>query len=345
MSFASNAVIAKARAVCGHSLGAEDYTQLTAKESVADVCAYLKQTERYGKALSSVNPQTVHRGQLESLLRKSLFDIFERFHSFDHTKSREFFWYIVTQLEIEQILSALQSVASGVSMSYIAALPMFLTEHSQLQLAALGMAKSFSEAAALLRGTRYEKTVCPALVGVESSGGLNIGEIERRLYTEFYLNMLKSTERDYKGAEKKDLKRLILGVIDMRNVVTLYRYSRLFGAGAQDAKDALIPFRRRLSDEAIERLAAEGDISRIAAELDSMGYGLRSQEIPATVEVLTDRINLDNLKKRLRLSQSSSVVYFAFMELLGFELKNIKTIIEGIRYGLDGSAILEMLVV
>lgn len=345
MSFASNAVIAKARAVCGHSLGAEDYTQLTAKESVADVCAYLKQTERYGKALSSVNPQTVHRGQLEVLLRRSLFDIFERFHSFDHTKSREFFEYIVMQLEIEQILSALQSVASGVSMSYIAALPMFLTEHSQLELAALGMAKSFSEAAALLRGTRYEKTVCPALVEAESSGGLNICGIERRLYTEFYLNMLGNAEKNYKGAEKKDLKRLILGVIDMRNVVTLYRYSRLFGAGAQGAKEALIPFRRRLSDEAIERLAAEGDISKVAAELDGMGYGLRSQEIPATVELLADRINLDNLKKYLRLSQSSSVVYFAFMELLGMELKNIKTIIEGVRYGLDGSAILEMLVV
>lgn len=345
MSFASNAVIAKARAVCGHSLGAEDYMQLTAKESVADVCAYLKQTERYGKALSSVNPQTVHRGQLEALLRKSVFDIFERFHSFDQTKSRDFFNYIVTQLEIEQILSALQSVASGSSMSYIAALPVFLTGHSQLELGALGIAKSYAEAAALLRGTRYEKTVCPALVEAESTGALNIGEIERRLYTEFYLNMLKSTEKEYKGAEKKDLKRLILGVIDMRNVATLFRYSRLFGLEAQDAKEALLPFKRRLSDEAIERLAAEGDISKVAAELDSLGYGLNSQSIPATVEVLTDRISLNDLKKKLRLSQSSSVVYFAFMELLGFELKNIKTIIEGIRYGLDGAAILEMLVV
>lgn len=345
MSFASNAVIAKARAVCGHSLGAEDYTQLTAKESVADVCEFLKQTERYGKALSSVNPQTVHRGQLEALLRRSLFDIFERFHSFDHTKSKGFFDYIVMQLEIEQILSALQSVAGGVSMNYIAALPMFLTEHSQLELAALGMAKSFAEAAALLRGTRYEKAVCPALVAAESAGGLNIGAVERRLYTDFYLNMLKDTEKSYKGAEKKDLKRLILGVIDMRNVVTLYRYSRLFGTDADAAKEALIPFRRRLSDEAIERLAAESDIAKVAAELDNIGYGLHSQELPTTVEVLTDRINLNDLKKKLRLSQSSSVVYFAFMELLGMELKNLKTITEGIRYGLDGAAILEMLVV
>ena len=345
MSHSSNAVIAKARAVCGNSLKADDYTQMAAKENVAGVCAYLKQTERYGKLLASVNPQTVHRGQLEAMLRRSVFDIFERFHTFDHTESRVFFKYIVMQLEIEQILSALQSVASGVSMNYIASLPMFLTKHSKIDLAALGLAENFAEAAEILRETVYEKTVCPALIEAESTGHLNVCEIERRLYTEYYMKMLKTAESNYKGAEKKELKRLFLSMIDMRNVVTLYRYARLFGTEAQGAKEALIPFRRRLSDEVIERLAAQNDISKIASELDGMGYGLHSKEIPATVEILTEKINADYLKKQLRLSQSSSVVYFAFMELLEVEFKNVKTIIEGIRYRLDGSAILEMLVV
>ena len=345
MSQASNAVIAKARAVCGNSLRSDDYTQMAAKENVAGVCAYLKQTERYGKILASVNAQTVHRGQLESMLRRAVYGIFERFHTFDHTESRVFFKFIVSQLEIEQILSALQSVASGVSMNYIAALPMFLTKYSQIDLAPLGLAESFAEAAELLRGTAYEKTVCPALIEAETTGRLNVCDIERRLYTEHYMKMLKNVENGFKGKEKKELKRLILGSIDMRNVVTLFRYTRLFGAEAQDAKEAMLPFGRRLSDEAIERLAAISDISKIAAELDSIGYGLRSQDMPETVEVLTEKLNTDYLKKQLRLSRSSSVVYFAFMELLVVELKNIRTVIEGIRYGLDSSAILDMLVV
>ena len=67
--------------------------------------------------------------------------------------------------------------------------------------------------------------------------------------------MLKTFEKDYKGAERKELKRLLLSVIDMKNVVTVYRYT-LFGAGTADAKKTLIPFKRRLSDDAIERLAA-----------------------------------------------------------------------------------------
>ena len=345
MSQASNAVIAKARAVCGNSLGAEDYTQMAAKENVAGVCAYLKQTERYGKALASVNAQTVHRGQLEAMIRRSVFNIYERFHRFDQTESRVLFKFIVQQMEIEQILSALQSVAGGVSLNYIAALPAFVTKYSQVDLARLGLSESFADAAEILRGTVYEKAVCPELVKAETTGQLNVCDIERRLYTEYYMKMLKMVEGSYKGAEKKELKRLILGAIDMRNVVTLYRYTRLYGFDAQDAKAELIPFKRRLSDEAIERLASQGDISKIAAELDSLGYGLNSQEIPATVEVLTEKLNSDYLKRLMRLSKSSSAVYFAFMELLSVETKNIRTVIEGIRYGLDGSAILEMLVV
>lgn len=345
MSFASNAVIAKAKAVCGYSLKFEDYRQLAAKESVADVCAYLKQTERYGNALAAVNPQKIHRGQLEVLLKKAVFDIFERFHSFDHTQSREYFKYIVIRLEIEQVLSALQSVAGGGSVQYIASLPLFLTEHSRVDLAALGMAGSYSEAAVILRGTIYEKHVCPALIEAENGGELNICDIERRLYSQYYLDMLKTVEKNCKGAEKKDLKRLIIGLIEMKNIMTVYRYTRLFGAETQEAKNALIPFKRRLSDEEIERLASMDDVSKIAAQLDEMGYGLHSREIPQTVELLTDKISLDHLKKMLRLSQSSSVVYLAFTELLEVELRNIKTVVEGIRYGLDGGAILDMLVV
>lgn len=344
MSFAGNAVIAKARAVCGHTLKTEDYAQLAAKESVADVCAYLKQTERYGKALSSVNPQTVHRGQLEAIIRRSVFDIFERFHSFDQSNSREFFKFIVKQLEIEQLLSALQSITSGMTVEYIAALPMFLTKHSNIDLAALGLAKSYSEAITILHDTAYERIVCPALVEAETNGKPDICSIERKLYADYYMQMLKSFEKDYKGAEKKELRRLLLSVIDMKNVVTVYRYA-LFGSGTDAAKKSLIPFKRRLSDDAIERLAAQKDVSRIAAELDALGYGLHSQDIPKTVEILADKISTDRLKKQLRLSQSSAVVYFAFMELMGVELKNIKTIIEGIRYGMEGDRILEMLVV
>ena len=136
----------------------------------------------------------------------------------------------------------------------------------------------------------------------------------------------------------------MLRAIDMENVVTLYRYARLFGTPAAEIPNKLIGFKYRLSPEVIERLVAQRDVNKVAAELSLVGYGVNG-EIPQRVEQLTDRISLGFMKKSLRLSQSSSVVYFALTECLAIELKNIKTIIEGIRYGMKSSDILDMLVV
>lgn len=344
MAFASNSIAAKARAVYGRSLTAEDYTQLISKESVADVCAYLKQTPRYAKVLASANPQTIHRAQLEALIQRSVFDIFESFHKFDYTKSKGFFNYIISDLEIEQILLALQNAASGSSVDFVAKLPSFLADHSRVDLVALGRAGSLIEALELLRGTSYEKVIGELIVSGAETGNFNISECERRLYNQYYLKMLKAVEHDYKGSERKELKRAILRAIDMENVVTVYRYSRIFATPAADIPGRLIGFKYRLSAEVIERLAAQKDVGKIAAELASSGYGVNGGEIPQSVEQLTDKISLDFMKKTLRLSQSPSVVYFALTECLGVELKNVKTVIEGIRYGMKGSDILNMLV-
>lgn len=143
MSFSSNSIIAKARAIYGHSLKLEDYTQLCSKTSVADAAAYLKQTDRYRQVLGGINPQTVHRTQLEALIAKNILDVFERFHKFDFSSSRAFFQYIIMELEAEQILTAIEGVAAGSTDDYIAELPVFLTQHSQTDLLSLGTADGF----------------------------------------------------------------------------------------------------------------------------------------------------------------------------------------------------------
>ncbi|MGN0688673.1 MAG: V-type ATPase subunit, partial [Oscillospiraceae bacterium] len=113
MSFSSNSIITKARAIYGAALSADDYSQMCAKTTVAEVAAFLKQTDRYRSVLSGINPQTVHRGQLETLISKNILDVFERFHKFDFSDSRAFFRYIIMELEAEQILTAIEGVAAG----------------------------------------------------------------------------------------------------------------------------------------------------------------------------------------------------------------------------------------
>lgn len=343
MSFSSNSVIAKSRAIFGRSLTREDFAQLCDKKSVAEAAAFLKNTPRYGEALAGVNPQTVHRGQLEALLDKTIFNIFDGFRRFDFTESKWFFREIVMLLEAEQILNAIEGVATGSTDSYIAALPTFLISRSRIDLLELGKSRSFEDISRMLAGTEFSRLLPPLLAEAATTGRINIRECERRLYTHYYISCMKMVEKSCKGAQKTELKRSFLKSIDMKNVVTCCRM-RAFGFDAGSVAAQMIPFKYRLSSSVIERLMKQPDIDRVEAELAELGYRTDSSAQFQTIEQLTERISLDYLRRTLRISRSSATVYFCLIECLQIELRNIKTVIEGIRYGLTGTEIMEMLI-
>lgn len=343
MSFSSNSVIARSRAIYGRSLTSEDYAQLCAKKSVAEAAAFLKNTPRYGAALAGVNAQTVHRGQLEALLDKSVFSIFDSFHKFDFTESKWFFRAIITQMEAKQILRAIQAVASGSTDSYIASVPTFLNNSSKIDLLELGKSEKFSDIVRMLAGTEYGRLLQPLLAEAENKGKINIRECERRLYTHYYIFCIKMLQKSCKGSQKTELKRAFLRSVDMKNVVACCRM-KAFGFDAGEAAEQIIPFKYRLNRPTIEQLMQQPDIESIEARLAEIGFRTDSPAQFQTVEQLTESISLEFHRRTMRLSRNSSTVYFCLIECLDAELNNVKTIIEGIRYGLPGSEIMNMLV-
>ncbi len=344
MSFSSNSVIAKARAIYGRSLTAEDYSQLCSRATVAEAAAFLKQTERYSKALSGINPQTVHRGQLESLLSKAVFDVFERFHSFDFSDSRVFFRYIIMQLEADQIINAIEGVEAGTSDRYIASLPMFLVKHADTDLITLGNARTYLDIAQLLENTPFAKPLRPLLIDAAENGSININECERRLYTLYYMSALRTAEKTYSGKTLNELKRALLKSIDMENVVSCCRM-RAFGVSSETVRKNLLPFKYRLNSDTIDRLLQHNDMDRIEQELSHLGYHTDRNAEFSSIEQLTDLISMDHLRRTMRMSRNSAAVYYSLIECLKIEQRNVKTAIEGIRYGLSSGEILSMLVI
>ena len=66
---ASNAILAKARAMYGRRLTARNYQELLNCRDLPDLISYLKTRTSYSEALQAANPATTHRAQLETLLR------------------------------------------------------------------------------------------------------------------------------------------------------------------------------------------------------------------------------------------------------------------------------------
>ena len=343
MSFASNAVLAKARAVYGRRLKREDFLKLSSMKTVADVCEYLKQTPRFEKALADVNSRAVHRGRLEELLKRAEYNVFESFHIFDYSKCSRYFGFIVARLEIEQIIGAVSAVVFGSSDEYIATLPAFITEHSQIDLPALASAENIAQAAAILEKSPYcsGKTQKKMLSQAVSSGELDIAAFESVLYSDYYFALLKSIETDFRGREKREFKIAVLKIIDMENVVSFYREASFSGITREESRAALIPFKYRLSADDIEELVKEKSVEKIAQSLEKKGcHGSNS----GTIELLTESISLNSLEKTIRLSTSPAVVYFALTQCLSIEQRNIKTLVEAVRYGMASGDIMKMMV-
>ena len=66
----------KARALYGKLLTSEDYKSLLERKNVPEVASYLKKNTVYSELLSEINENDVHRGDLEVLFMKSLYDDF-----------------------------------------------------------------------------------------------------------------------------------------------------------------------------------------------------------------------------------------------------------------------------
>ena len=127
--YAGNAIVAKIRAIFGKRLTAADYAQMARKRDVGEVAALLKENSSYALTLKNVSETTVHRGQLEELLKKDIFYKYTVLRNYDSSGSR-FYDFILVRLEIDEILRCLMLMRSHESTDFVIDMPTFLLNHA-----------------------------------------------------------------------------------------------------------------------------------------------------------------------------------------------------------------------
>ena len=113
MSKTSFAVLTKARSKFGKRLTEKDYQSLLVCQSVGEIMSYLKNNTHYSKTLTDVSEREIHRGRLEALLRQNLFYEFDSLCRYDSSVSSGLSSYIISTLEVEQIVRFLILLSSN----------------------------------------------------------------------------------------------------------------------------------------------------------------------------------------------------------------------------------------
>lgn len=341
-SYASNAVLSKARAMYGKRLRVKDYNELCSCSSVTEVALYLKNSTYYKSSLESINEHDIHRGQLEVLIKKKLFSDFASLGRYELSSGELLYEYIIKRAEISQIMTSLMLFTAGRSDEYIYSMPIFFNKHTRINLPALGKIKSYDDFLDAIKFTNYYKL----LKGFKpiDNNRLDLTLIETILYTDNYKTMLKSINTYKNKSVKAELLKIFNSFIDLSNFVRIMRLKKYYKADREYIKKLILDV-GSLSQKQILSMIHSNDPQEI---IDIMKHTYLSKWIQniddnTYIDKLPNKVNFYRCRHNIHFSIKSPVVMLSYIILSEIELSNIITIIEGVRYGLSQKEINDML--
>jgi len=337
-----NATVAKIMAIYGKRITAHDYSELINKNSVADVAEYLKKNTYYNFLLSSVDTHTIHRGMLENLLKRSVFEQYIKITGFENISNHEFYNYKVIQTEIDEILRCIRHI-NAESDKLIADIPIYMNELTSFDLIKLAKVNSFEELMSFLKKTPYYDVLIK--INMDKYGKVDVTRCETVLRT-YYIERLKQSL----VFNKNDVKQFLLLLesdIDLINIINAYRLTAYFGETEDVIEKDMLPFGGHISIRKRKHICSASTSEEFIMRFSKSYYGkqiIESKYNLNDLEQSVQRLRYHNAKRMLKRSVSAPLSVYAFMFLLEIEVKNLISIIEGIRYGVEPS-IIESLII
>lgn len=330
-SMASNAILAKARAMYGKCLKDYDYEQLMDCHTVPEVASYLKTRTNYNSLLSGMNESEVHRGQLEPILRQNIYADVAALTRYAADKSLAFSDFIISKLEVEQIIRCLTLINIGRAEEYVYTMPLSLDKFMAISMKELTKVRHYDDLLNILKNTKYGSVMkrCRPKDGER----IDIARIEAELVNQNYAAFMNTIEHAKDKSDRDELKDLFASLTDFENVSRILRLKKYYKMNGTQIQKLLIPY-GKLSKKTLEEFCS-AESEKEVLELSRSTYVGR---LMAKLEY-HDQSQLSSVmlchycKRHLRLSPNPTIVMISYVYLKDIELKNIINMIEAARYG------------
>lgn len=326
----SCAVISKARSKYGKRITDKDYKALIKCNDVAGVVNYLKNHTHYSDALSKINSTEVHRGQLETLIKQKNFYDFDSLCRYEMSEGSPFSDFIVRKYEIEQLVHFLLLLSCNKVEEYIYKLPTYFDKHTHIDLYKLSMCRDFDSFINALGKSEYRKLLLP--FAPDKNGIIDIAGAENAMNIYSYKELYEAISKRKSKKEKENLRILCDSVNDFCNISRVLRMKKYYDMTPQQIMSHLLPY-GSIKTSKLEEMCNAKNIDDVFEIISTTRVGKRIKHMDIDKEEQMSFLNRYNMcKKQLYYSQDPAVVLLSYMYISEAELKNIITIIEGVRY-------------
>lgn len=327
----NNAMMIKTKSLFGKRLKSSDYQVLLQKKDISEVAAFLKNETYFKKTLDGINEKSIHRGQLENLIRMDVFRRYPKILKYSTANDGDFYDFIVIFHEITQILNTVRGFISEDKTELIAMMPMFIGEHTKFDMKKLVDVHTFDELLEVIKNTPYFNVVEKyKKVKIED---IDFVGLEYSLTSLYYEEILRLSRKNFKGQELKAIEDIILTGIELDNLTKIYRLKKYFKASPAVIKSYLIPIYKYFNKQSLFEIIDNCSGEEVISKLKSSKYLYYMGDFKTDrFEYYVKKIKYEISKHYMYFSSESEVVLLAYFVLCEIEIQNIIDIIEGARY-------------
>lgn len=325
------AINTKVLAMRARRINDKDYLELIKAKDLKEVFLYLRDHTYYGDFLSKMNPEDLHRTEIEAHLNDLKVRDTEKLMHYLLGEEKNFLLILLIRMEVESIRILIRGIARSGNLESLKALMIFSEKYTKIPFDRLFRARDWEEFKKMLVNTDYYRI---SEIYKDIKGPHDLVMVEKNL-DRYYYDLLKNRLMKLDKKSNQDLIDLQRRNFDLLNLIWIYRGKKFYSL----SREELIAYSLRggleLNEKRLLSLVDAKNLVEIKALLTNSDYAFLFNHTD-TIDLFMERrkeryLYYQNLKL-FGDSDSGLGRVVAYVRLLDFEIEDITSIIESKRY-------------
>ena len=320
----------KIRAMQSRLLKDENFREIVELPNVPAAVTYLKQQPSYAPILNTAGDAELHRGDIEKVLRQSVYHDFAKLYSFANLKQRQFLSMYFMRYEIYFLKVCLTNIFDHRNVPLdLSAFEAFFTKHSRLNFQLLTASRTPEEFRANLKGSIYYEP----LAAIEAMDHPTLFDYEMTLDLFYFQLLWKKREKIVGKGETKGLTRILGFKFDMLNIQWIYRCKRYYHMDSAAIYALLIPANYHISQNQIRDMVEADDLNALEALIGQTYYAKHFENFTEdTLEPMYAEILKHILSSESRQDPYSVTTVYSYLYHKEHEVDRLIIALECVRY-------------
>ncbi|RKX83536.1 MAG: hypothetical protein DRP57_07735 [Spirochaetes bacterium] len=336
-----SAVNSKIHALKSNLLTEDDYRELIGMRSIPEIARNLSEKDFYSELFKKVDPEIIHRRDLELLIRNKVIDVLNKFRNLFHGPERGIILLLLKRYEIENLKLAIRNALTEAKSDIRDLSSKFynLGEFAEINPQNIALCKNTDGVLNALEGTDYYAEIKHILEsGIKSTQ--NIVYILETSLDKWYISLIKMTAQKLSREARESVFKNIGMYVDLSNLEWILRAKKFYSFSAEELYNSLFHTGYRLKKDYLRMACDTKTVDEAIEFFSGCFYAAIFKDLkdgdtfPSELSQRIQRYFFKTINAGALANEFTFSKLFEYLYLVEFEFKDIILITEAVRYSM-----------